>query len=141
MYLPPSQVEGEGGMGGLREISREWEQGKCGRREAREGGWEVSRIPRGLANALEWDSQSGRLSSRRGRGGDECQAREEECKRGDETRQLASSSQSKMMTAEALLRAARSWRSLESKRLLQARRDELRRMKWPVSWRGGSRGR
>ena len=28
------------------------------------------------------------LSSRRGRGGDECQAREDECKRGDETRQL-----------------------------------------------------
>ena len=40
-------------MGGLREILRELEQGKCGRREAREGGWEVSRIPSGLANALE----------------------------------------------------------------------------------------
>ena len=52
-YLPPSQLEGEGGVGGLREISREWEQGKCGRREAREGGWEVSRIPRGLAKALD----------------------------------------------------------------------------------------
>ena len=52
-YLPPSQLEGEGGVGGLREISREWEQGKCGRREAREGGWEVSRIPCGLANALD----------------------------------------------------------------------------------------
>ena len=44
----------EGGLGGLREISRESEQGgKCGRRAAREGGWEVSRIPCGLANALD----------------------------------------------------------------------------------------
>jgi len=65
-------------VGGLREILRESEQGKCGRREAREGGWEVSRIPSGLAKALECDSQSGRLSSRRGMGGEECQAREDE---------------------------------------------------------------
>ena len=40
-------------MGGLREILRELEQGKCGRREARVGGWEVSRIPSGLAKALD----------------------------------------------------------------------------------------
>ena len=66
-------------MGGRRDISRDGEQGKCGRRVVREGGWEVRRIPRGLVKALhnkffemflsssrenlnlECDSQSGRL--------------------------------------------------------------------------------
>ena len=43
---------GEGGTGGRREISREFEQGKWGSRLDREGGWEVRRMPLGLARAL-----------------------------------------------------------------------------------------
>jgi hypothetical protein len=88
----------------------------------------VRSSPAGPARALEWGAQSARRRRSRGSGGT-ASHREGEWGAGEDTRQLASSVQSKMMTAEALVRAARSCSSPERISARQAGEEELSRMK------------